>query len=285
MFRLNGDVIKQLNKIYKVSFKERYRNELKERIFCYINYILSQNTFSIESIKQIEPLIAFKDNNPYKLSTLFFKQHKDALFNSFNTLWFNSSKKKQGELSFFVEEAFNEIKSNISKEELFFKINLDRFFEKEFKKISFCHKFKNQTLNETTIKNLINYLSSEINDKCYTNFIYHASDRNYFFDNRNQNKCMIGINYWYNDHTTLSPYVFFPVFYKTIEYNVFKEQQKYYEPEVIFVEKKKQVVFFLKEQFQMFIKSEFLKILNKLIKDKKWDLNFYDNSYLSELPF
>lgn len=95
MFRLNGDIIKQLNNIYKISFKEKYKKEIKERIFLYINSLFLEYTFSIASIKQIEPLIAFKNNEPYKLSKLFFKQHKEALFNSFNPIWFNLVEKKE----------------------------------------------------------------------------------------------------------------------------------------------------------------------------------------------
>lgn len=88
--RLKGDIIFELNNIYEnVIFNKSFKKELKERLFLFLDTVVSSsNLNSISSIVEFNSLIFFENTEPVMLTCLFFKKYKQELFNSFNPLWY-----------------------------------------------------------------------------------------------------------------------------------------------------------------------------------------------------
>lgn len=83
MFRLNGDITRQLENIYEIRFKNKYKNDLKERILFFVNQINNENNID---------LFVFNDTVLIAIKHSFFIQYKEELINSFNPLWFTKIK-------------------------------------------------------------------------------------------------------------------------------------------------------------------------------------------------
>lgn len=91
MFRLNGDVVRQLEIIYGIKFKTNYRKELKERIVFFINKIYGGK--SLNDLKLLKEEIVMKDFEIEHLYKSFFDKYKEDLLTSFNPLWYFSNKR------------------------------------------------------------------------------------------------------------------------------------------------------------------------------------------------
>lgn len=111
MFRLNGDIIKQLENIYNIKFIHKYKDELKERILSFISSILKKdiedNIFSF--IEKFNKVIVINDNKPQFIRMKFINNHKIELFNSFNPIWYS---KKEVEKHYSIKE-LNSIEQEI----------------------------------------------------------------------------------------------------------------------------------------------------------------------------
>lgn len=92
MIRMKGDIIKQLNFIYpEYSFKNRYKEDFKNRIKIFFDQILNEKTLS--EILELSKKYCIIENNEIKLlNNLFVETYKIELLNSFNPLWFYNRK-------------------------------------------------------------------------------------------------------------------------------------------------------------------------------------------------
>lgn len=90
MFRLNGDIVKQLENIYGIKFKQKYKSDLKDRILFFLKFIIKKHEKDdyFETLSKIAIFLEIKDNKPYIIKQLFFNVYKEELFNSFNPIWY-----------------------------------------------------------------------------------------------------------------------------------------------------------------------------------------------------
>lgn len=93
MFRLKGDVCRQLSKKFKVSFKPQYRKEIKARILIFINhYENNLNSLSFtERLDFLKNKIIIENNEIIGISEDLINEE---LFNTFNILWYEQKEKK-----------------------------------------------------------------------------------------------------------------------------------------------------------------------------------------------
>lgn len=83
MFRLNGDIVKQLENIYNIRFLKKYKVQLRERILFFVNQINNEEKSSF---------FIFKDDILVFIKNDFFHKYKDELFNFFNPTWLINKK-------------------------------------------------------------------------------------------------------------------------------------------------------------------------------------------------
>lgn len=96
MIRMKGDIIKQLNNIYiQFSFKEKYKEELKERILNFFDSI-STGTLT-ERLKSSKEFCIIENNEIKLFNQEFINKYNQELFNSFNPLWYKDKKEKEQE--------------------------------------------------------------------------------------------------------------------------------------------------------------------------------------------
>lgn len=111
MFRLNGDIIKQLENLYEIKFLPKYKEELKDRILSFVHSIvklhLEENIF--ETLHKISGFLIIEHNRPTIITNQFFVVYKEELFNSFNPLWYKQEIKTTKHLS---KTDFDHIVSN-----------------------------------------------------------------------------------------------------------------------------------------------------------------------------
>lgn len=175
MFRLNGDIIKQLNNLYGCSFKIKYKNELKERILFFIESYINdysedifinkfQHLFKYFEFDQSGNIIAFNNN--------FIILKKEELFNFFNPNMYTISKKEyiysKKELDNYLLYFFMNDKNSFLFYHIFFKLkimssNLTLQEEKQLKylasKLELDNNLKKQLIKHINFKylNLFSY--------------------------------------------------------------------------------------------------------------------------------
>ena len=98
--RLKGNIAFELENVFSdFSFKTKYKKELSERINHFLNYFLIRNSFpGIEGIKKLDHFFKIKNGEIVVLKEEFLNIHKEALFNSFNPLWYSNKKEGSNEL-------------------------------------------------------------------------------------------------------------------------------------------------------------------------------------------
>lgn len=113
MFRLNGDVVRQLEIIYGIKFKTNYRKELKERIVFFINKIYGGK--SLNDLKLLKEEIVMKDFEIEHLYESFFDKYKEDLLTSFNPLWYFSNKRiySDQEIEYITDKFIYDFLSNL----------------------------------------------------------------------------------------------------------------------------------------------------------------------------
>lgn len=98
MFRLNGDITRQLNLNFDAYFKEKYKNELKERIIAFvqadINNLYHNETFYNKYLL-LSSFIEFEKGTIKSFNKEYFLRIKNELFNSFNPLWYTKKETKK----------------------------------------------------------------------------------------------------------------------------------------------------------------------------------------------
>lgn len=115
MLKLNGDIIKQLNNIYGISFKEKNRKEIKERILFFVSDKLNEykSDCLLETISKCSEIIIFQDNKPYLLTKLFFDKYKIELLNAFNPFWYVNKEAKKTFSKFELDCMYNSFLNKI----------------------------------------------------------------------------------------------------------------------------------------------------------------------------
>lgn len=91
--RIKGDIVKQLNNIYSVAFKIRYKNELRQRTIDFYNSLF-KGSF-VELLEFSKEYCIVEENEIRVLNENFVNKYKIELFNSFNPLWYSNRKKKE----------------------------------------------------------------------------------------------------------------------------------------------------------------------------------------------
>lgn len=103
MFRLNGDIIRQLEKIYKFKFNYKNKEHLKQSILSFIDFKLrdlnltnfSDLLFYIKENKLFE----IYDNNINSISEKFLIENKNQLLGFFNPEWYYEDKENSVKLT------------------------------------------------------------------------------------------------------------------------------------------------------------------------------------------
>lgn len=123
MLNLKQDVIRQLNNIYKLSFKNKFKEEIKKRINDFVSFLLINNEKEdiLEKLNDLSDLVVLNNNKVQILTNLFFKKHKSELLLFFNPIWY-SSKERLILTRKEIENLNNEI-FNAYAERLDFEIN------------------------------------------------------------------------------------------------------------------------------------------------------------------
>lgn len=95
MFKLNGDIIRQLETLFLVSFYSKYKVDIKDKILLFLNNKLSElmtnNFFS--TLSNVNHIILIENNKIVGVSEVFLEENKSELFSYFNPIWFNETKK------------------------------------------------------------------------------------------------------------------------------------------------------------------------------------------------
>ena len=134
MFKLNGDIIKQLNNIYGISFKEKNKKDIKERILFFVSDKLNvyKSDCLLDTYSKCSEILIFQDNHPYLLKELFFERYKIELLNSFNPLWYANKKVKKTFTKFELDCMYNSFINKICYEaQESFLDTMNLFFEPE----------------------------------------------------------------------------------------------------------------------------------------------------------
>lgn len=159
MLNLKQDIIRQLNTIYKMSFKYKYKEEIKERILFFVDK--KYNKLSLLELKNIKKEIILIDNEIKEIKEDFFNKYKEDLLNSLNPLWY-------------------EIKEN----------HIPIYHEKEFYKATIlkeCLEKVEIEIKEKYHKNLISLYGQRYNYSIrmqFHNFIERNTDNLYIFKER-----------------------------------------------------------------------------------------------------
>lgn len=113
MFRLNGDVVRQLEIIYGIKFKTNYRKELKERLVFFINKIYGGK--SLNDLKLLKEEIVMKDFEIEHLYESFFDKYKEDLLTSFNPIWYFPNKRiySDQEIEYITDKFIYDFLSNL----------------------------------------------------------------------------------------------------------------------------------------------------------------------------
>lgn len=96
MFRLKGNLIYELEKNYPdLSFKNKYKADIKNRLFQFLDYVISSNNIhSLSCIERLNSFIVFENGSVSFLTELFFKQYKNDLLEAFNPIWYSIKSNK-----------------------------------------------------------------------------------------------------------------------------------------------------------------------------------------------
>lgn len=112
MLNLKQDVIRQLNNIYKLSFKTKFKEEIKTRINDFVLHLLMNNEKQniLEKLNDIADKVVLNNNKVQILTDLFFKKHKAELLMFFNPNWYISKERliyTKKEIEDLKNEMFN----------------------------------------------------------------------------------------------------------------------------------------------------------------------------------
>lgn len=139
MIRIKGDIIRQLNEIYEnIYFKQKYKEELKERILSFVDIKLMRGEENIvEKLKNSYKYMQIEEHEINVIKDPFIKEFKEEMFNYFNPLWYSN---------------INKTKKNISKEAFVYLLKeIMNLYDKNTK-----NKFNYSFFNSTAIYYIIN---------------------------------------------------------------------------------------------------------------------------------
>lgn len=129
---LNGNIIRQLNNIFKLSFKNKYRKDIKERLLLFVNRIYGD--ISLKDLKLFKEEIVLKDFEINELKSEFFEKYKIELLNFFNPIWFNDKetyiptlKDREHFSACFLMEIFNKVSIDLKQNNEFVKEAFNTF--------------------------------------------------------------------------------------------------------------------------------------------------------------
>lgn len=137
MFRLNGNIIEQLNSEYSnISFNSKYKNEIRNRTIDFFNLKIEEkkNQLTWNEFKHFLKDNIIFDMEIEKISFSFFDENKEELLNLFNPIW--TTKKKE---------------ISKSKEEHILNIKIMNLFLENFPNI-FIKKFYNDFYNVSKLQ-------------------------------------------------------------------------------------------------------------------------------------
>lgn len=168
MLNLKQDLIRQLNTIYGVSFKEKYKNDLKDRIFLFIENIYNNKT--LLELKLLKKEIVFNNLEIIKLDIVFFDKYKVELFNSFNPLWYSKEQKiiltekeksnSEANILYSIIQSSKLEIDNLFKKYVF---SDDYFSLKKINETNLVHVYTNIVLNKRDLNKRLIIREEEIN--------------------------------------------------------------------------------------------------------------------------
>lgn len=91
MYLMNCDPIRQLNYIFKISLKPKFKEDIKERVVFFVEQTYKNKT--LEELRLLKKEVVFKELEIMKLEEEFFNKHGEALLNSLNPLWYSTEQK------------------------------------------------------------------------------------------------------------------------------------------------------------------------------------------------
>ena len=207
MFRLNGDITRQLNLNFDAYFKEKYKNELKERIIAFvqadINNLYHNETFYNKYLL-LSSFIEFEKGTIKSFNKEYFLRIKNELFNSFNPLWYTKKETKKRYLKKDLQQYLS-VFINKNQADMFKQMeaypNFSTTIFHPFNVLRQFHFYLKQEKNDVVFnvelkQSLIDYI-----DKEYLNLIYSFLEKKFIrFSTYEKDYAFEKINSYFDDY-------------------------------------------------------------------------------------